>query len=652
MQILYLLAIDGLRYGVWKDEIESVQRLETIHQIPFSPPHVSGMVMLDKRGTALVDLAFILGQQEFDRDGAGFFFQVAGQDLQTGFVVAEEMTELEVNEQGIVELSDFIKTPHISTCIINGQQAIPVINIATLYQDVLSGNVEPVSPSFSLSLQTSEKDKAPAAIRLFEVGGELFAFNAEHVKADLASPTHIFPIANAPTFLLGLAAVGNSVLPIIDTAGRLALPLDRQACQIVIAEVDDQQFGFLISEDLGIKREDDFTIKMLTPLAESVWITSLAVTEEAIIPILKAPELVHSKEEGRQSILAERYEPDFTFIDKFEHEEVEVAEFLLLGAIHALPKLEVRDVMAVGSVRRLPNLQTLVIGVVQSGDEIVPVLDLAMVFGRRSIIGPDWQMLFVHNGDFKAFVVTEEVIGERTIPKNSQKDMPISLPQKLVYGCYPDKNIARLILNIEAIAVHFDKVIVEEFINTLTKEMMTAPAEIVHALLPDPHKERVVVQETSWKQDESDAGHLTEDGPEVEEFIDETAMVVDESDAGIGDVIVRHEEKSDVLGEDTVLVLDSSLEIEDEEFAQAEELTLQSKLLEKLGSEEDGEGERMEEACDFEVAPLLHEIEIGDDEEPELKARKQAEAEEAAQAEEERQRQEREEQKRQEEEAR
>jgi hypothetical protein len=129
-----------------------------------------------------------------------------------------------------------------------------------------------------------------------------------------------------------------------------------------------------------------------------------------------------------------------------------------------------------------------VIGVTGHKGDVLPVLDLAMVFGRRSLETADWSMVLVKNGDFRAFVITEHVYDERMLPRDVQRKVPIILPHNLVYGCYPEGAVVRLILNVEALAVHFDKAMVKELLTALTREMAEAPAELVPSLLPEEHR--------------------------------------------------------------------------------------------------------------------------------------------------------------------
>jgi chemotaxis signal transduction protein len=250
------------------------------------------------------------------------------------------------------------------------------------------------------------------------------------------------------------------------------------------AEIGGAGFGFLIDADRGALFSRDFQLKPLPPITLSRWMRSAAVRHGETLPLVDLGALLSAQPGDKEDKpLPERYSPDSRFSSLFGSEEVEVTEFSLLGARHALPRSEVQDTLGFKPYRRVPNVQPIVAGVTEYEGELLPVLDLAMVFGRRSLVTPEWRMLLVKNGDFRALVITEAVYGPRRVGLEAQRGVPIVLPHHVVYGCYPEASSVRLILNVEALAVHFDRALVKGFLRAISKEMEAAPSEIVPSLI-------------------------------------------------------------------------------------------------------------------------------------------------------------------------
>jgi LysM repeat protein len=87
-------------------------------------------------------------------------------------------------------------------------------------------------------------------------------------------------------------------------------------------------------------------------------------------------------------------------------------------------------------------------------------------------------MLLVKNGNFCALVLTEAIFGERLLPVKIHRRLPFEEPHSLVYGCYPDEATVRLILNVEALAVHFNKTLFKEFFTNLSQKIALEPMDI------------------------------------------------------------------------------------------------------------------------------------------------------------------------------
>ena len=231
----------------------------------------------------------------------------------------------------------------------------------------------------------------------------------------------------------------------------------------------------------GIWSADKAAIKPGPLIAQSSWLKHVVVRAGELIPLVDLA-MVLSPVSGAadDKPVWQRYAADSGFPALFARYDVEVVEFSLLGVCHALPKVEVQDVIAFKPCRALPDVVPIVIGVAEHNGEILPVVDLAMMFGRRSLATPAWRMMLVNNGDFRALVVTEAVFGERSLPLDIHRTVPIHLPHNLMYGCYPDANAVRIILNVAAITVHFEKSLIQIFMPALSQEMRMSPTGVVY----------------------------------------------------------------------------------------------------------------------------------------------------------------------------
>ncbi|MEN8135512.1 MAG: chemotaxis protein CheW [Thermodesulfobacteriota bacterium] len=484
MRPIYLLTLNDLHYAVWKDEVESVRKIETIHRLPFSPACIAGLAFIDKQSTALADLAALIGLPPFAQDSHAQLIFVNSQKKGAAFVVSGDIAEISIPDESVQPMPNYVATPEISTCVLYQGKPVPLIDLNALYQHIHSKNLNPSVPTLSVP----DQGQPPTPItrtKLFTAGEEVFALPADMVGNTIAQPFDITEIPLTPSPLKGIITEGISVSPVIDLAEKMNLPNQGNKQKLLMVKIGEDSFGFLVDDELETLSENESSISPLPPLAKSSLISAAVIHHQQIIPLVDPMAIIASDTAKLDDItLADQYQPDSAFGADFNHEEIEIVEFMLLGERHALPKTEVEDTLPIATFRRVPGLQSLVIGITEYQGEILPVIDLALVFGRRSLISSDGQMVLVKNGDFRTFVITEAIHPERSLPLNIQKKVPISLPHKLIYGCYPDGNIVRLIVNVAAISIHFDKMVVKEFLSSLTKEMAATAAEIVPDLLP------------------------------------------------------------------------------------------------------------------------------------------------------------------------
>jgi len=485
MRELLLVNLEGLRYGIWEDEVLSVDELRSIHRLPMSPAYLAGVSIIHDRTVTLADLSACVGHAPMQRGAVGHVLLMSDTEKFAGFVLEGNIDKASIGPDFVHPVPDYLKTPVIDSCVILNSLPIPVLNLPALYHQIQKPDYE--QPSTPLVPVDDRQDLTGIeTIKIIEINNERFCVSAERMEEQAVEPGHITKLAQARPFVSGVALHQGRILTVIDLYQRLFMRKSDNASRMLVAEIRNALFGFLIHADKGTLQKEEFFIKDLPPIAQSDLLHAFVKHAGEILPLLDLGKVVSFGQKDRpEKPLWLRYAPDSSFLDLYRKETVEVVEFSLLGALHALPKSEVKDIISCKPYRVIPNAPDIVIGVAEHNDEVLPVLDLAMVFGRRSLSTPEWRMIQVVNGDFQALVLTETVFGERLLTQEVQRAVPILLPHHVVYGCYPDADTVRLILNVTALAMYFEKALVQELLPALSAEMKQARAELVPSLLEE-----------------------------------------------------------------------------------------------------------------------------------------------------------------------
>ncbi len=474
MEELFLIPVLGTQYGIRKNDIRSVRSLDALHKIPLSPARIAGIVMDGERAVTLANLPVCVGYASPPEIERGSILLAAKDGRPFGFVVNGELRAQPLSPQAVFPLPDYLKTAVFHYCAVHESVPIPIIEIAELHARALTGDKETPVDSLPIPKVQPQDISESSSIRIFSVGGELFAASARDIEKIAVKPGPITPLPNAPHFMRGVTFFQGCLLPVID----LSQCINRQASppesMMLISRIGDASLGLLIDSDVAELSSDEAEIKPAPLIVQTGWLKHIAVRTGKPIPLIGLDVLL-SEHLAADEPLSQRYKPDSRFSREFFKDEVEVVEFSLLGERYALPKIEVEDIVSAKPCRPIHAAPAIVIGVAEHSGEILPVVDLAAIFGRRSCLTPTWRMILVKNGNFRALVITETVFGERRLQPEIHRAVPVQLPGNLMYGCYPDGKGVRIILNIEAVTVHFEKPLRREDFSS-SSEMSMPPA--------------------------------------------------------------------------------------------------------------------------------------------------------------------------------
>jgi len=474
MRDLLLASFDGIQYGIWKDEINSVKSIDELHRVPLSSKTIAGIMMDGDRVVMLADLSACLGFNTESKGKEGTILVMSGDDTPIGFVVHGEIRSLSISPSSGRTMPDFLKTAIFEACVINDARVIPIIDLAALYSIVMRSGEVIMEGSCKLVDAHALEVSSIRKFRTIYVGNEPFFLPADNLEYLSVKPGHISPLPYTPPHVIGISCLNERLLPVIDLSLRVVNQISSENSQMLITRIEGSDFGLLIDKDGETVPAEEVSIKVLPLITQQSWMKYVLLSQEIIVPLVDVANVLGSSLEKEVPVW-QRYADAPGFTDIFLRQKVDVVEFYLLGELHAVPKTEVEDVIPYKHGRAIAKVPPIVLGVLEHNGEVLPVLDLAMMFGRRSIIDESWKMILIRNGDFRALVITEKVFDERHLLPEVQKKVPIHLPHDLMYGCYPVENSVRLILNIKSIAVHFDSSIVQIMLPVLSQEMKMSP---------------------------------------------------------------------------------------------------------------------------------------------------------------------------------
>jgi chemotaxis signal transduction protein/nucleoid-associated protein YgaU len=467
MKELVLLDLGGNRYGVWKDDVLSVRDVSGIHGIPLSTELFSGTTGIEGHTANLFDLAACLGHKPFDRKRPGRALVMSERGIIEGFVFDSEAGRIEVPPESVLPMPGCLESSEVTECAYDSGETVPVINIGLLYKRIRKRQWGPCVFSFPRSALRGSKPFS-GFFRAFTIDGEAFAVPGESVEPGSDEPGRIHPLPTAPPHVQGAVFKDGGVQAVIDLARYMGKKGFSERGRMLLAKSGG--LAFLADEDMG-RLKGKVPHLPMPRIAASDFIGHALVWKGKVVPILN----VHaSVSRNPAKAFSRKYAPRSRFQDSFGKKEARVREFVLNGLRQSVPDSQVEDVVGIKPWRELRGIHPMMSGVAVHAGEVLPVLDLSACFGKRTEVGQGAKMMLIKNGNFRAMVLAEAVMGRKTLAVSEQRMLPIRLPHLYVYGCYTHDNSVRLILNVEALTSHFDEKLVGEYFEMLSKEIESA----------------------------------------------------------------------------------------------------------------------------------------------------------------------------------
>jgi chemotaxis signal transduction protein/LysM repeat protein len=469
MKELILINLGGNRYGVWKDDVLSVRDVSGIHWIPMSTELFSGIAGIEGRTANLFDLAVCLGHKPFDRKRQGRALIMSERGKFEGFVFDSEAGRIEAPPESVLPMPGCLESPEVTECVYDSGETVPIINIVLLYKRIREKRWGPCVFSFPKSAPRGSKPLS-GVFRAFTIEGEAFAVPDEMVEPGAGEPGRIHPLPTAPPHVQGVVFKDSGVRAVVNLARCMGEEGFPKRGRMLLAKSGG--LAFVVDKDMG-RLKGKVPHAPMPRIAASGFIGHALLRKGEVVPLLD----VHAPvSRNPAKAFSKKYTPRSKFYESFGKKEARVYEFSLSGLRQSVPDPQVEDVVGVKPWRELRGIHPMMAGVAEHGGEVLPVLDLSACFGRHTEVGPGAKMMLLKNGNFRALVLAEAVLGRRTLAVSEQRTLPIRLPHLYVYGCYTHDNSVRLILNVEALTSHFDEKLVSEYLEMVAKEIEAAEA--------------------------------------------------------------------------------------------------------------------------------------------------------------------------------
>ncbi len=268
--------VDRQLYALPAAEIAEVVRLPAVARLPQSPPGLLGMANL--RGTVLpvASLRGLLGRDAATDDGGRAI--VLGGAAPIALAV-DAVETLVAPDAAAIETAPAALAAEPGECL---RAAFPapagiakVLDIGPLLARALArpaaapGARHAAIGRVGSRVAAAGPEAAGRPLLTFDVAGQEYALDLDRVQAILAAPDGLATVPRADSAILGVAAMRDSLLPVLSLAPLLGLAAsdrDAGAAKVIVATVAGMSVGLRADRVRAIVRADAATIEPAPPL--------------------------------------------------------------------------------------------------------------------------------------------------------------------------------------------------------------------------------------------------------------------------------------------------------------------------------------------------------------------------------------------------
>jgi purine-binding chemotaxis protein CheW len=386
--------VGGLHLALAIDGVREVTQMPRISRVPHAPPAMLGLANF--RGTVIpvLSAAVLLGST----DGGSSRLIVVDTGELLGLAVDDASRVMSSGAPGTVQLVD----------------------IAELAARSMPQRATPRRPHETTTALLADlaSDGTAMALVVFAIGDQEFALSAAVVDHIAPLPGDIALRPDADDVVLGNAAFGDAVLPLLSLRVLLALPLSdpgrprprprlRPRPRVIVVQIGGDRIGLVVDAMRGIVQARD---DQIDPLPRALRRGHAAAGVEAIcrldqgerlISVLAPDQLV--REDITAKMLGQPQSGPEHMADAVTAETEQFLIFQIgseefgipLGAVDAVAQLP-------NALGRLPNAPAFILGVMNLRGQVIPVIDQGQRLGAKPCAGARRRVIVVRIGELRA----------------------------------------------------------------------------------------------------------------------------------------------------------------------------------------------------------------------------------------------------------
>ena len=430
---LVTFVLSGEEFGVPIEFVKEIVRVPDISRVPMVPGYIDGIANLRGSVLPIVSLRKRFGLAEEERTDDNRVVVVENDGRLVGLVVDQVSEVIRIPDDSIE------MPPPVLTTTLDSRYLCGVAKLAKGKRLVLLLEIDAVIPSdadsdraisgaaaaglaggpaSTAATSSTRQVVAEEQVVGFRLGGEEFAVAIADVQEIIRVPD-INQVPNTPSYVEGVIALRNRLLPIVNLRKRFGLDageIDREENRILVIDVRGQVTGLLVDE------VSEVLSMPLTAIGETPAIIASSQADrlrgvaqlddgKRLMMLLDAGKLLSSSEAKDLKAMGRDDAKQSSVVTSHEAlDEEQFVSFLVENEEYAVDIQQVQEIIRMTDITRVPQTPDYVEGMINLRGSVLPVLDMRKRFGIASQEATDETSILVVDVDGeKTGVIVDDV---------------------------------------------------------------------------------------------------------------------------------------------------------------------------------------------------------------------------------------------------
>jgi len=394
---ILIIKIDSIFFAIETGSIDQILRNLPTTPVAFSPYETIGLCATGGKIVTLLDMGRLMKLPDINQEALDVRLLTLSEPHQSVALLCSSVVDtVEVNQSQI----EYLDQSDDAICAIYkfNEEIVQVIDLAKMLSSLqrTEFSLQPIHENLQTGVEDEQSSQNYTRYLVIKMSDERYAIEIEHLKEILILPNEFAKVAGAPSSVLGMMSLRESLLNVLDL--RLEYGLEAtfsEQNRILVTAINNQQIGLVVDEIVEIREFDNALIDNMPEQFKDELIEGVIfdgtrlvsiIGHETLWQLIKKSDLLSDQDEVKEDA-------------KAQESAIEVVIFSLANEEYAFPIEHVAEIIDNTDVTPVVNTDPFVEGVINIRGQVVSIGSLGNLLSLSTNIASESKIVVTYHND-------------------------------------------------------------------------------------------------------------------------------------------------------------------------------------------------------------------------------------------------------------